>query len=72
MSGGNKNPDRKGGDTMEHIDRTNEVKDMTNGETLGLLEAIKIITERADSKEEVIEAIERIQGKIKEPTSCTK
>ena len=51
---------------MEHIDEMNEVKAMTNGETLGLLEAIKIITERADSKAEVIEAIERIQGKIKE------
>ena len=50
----------------------NEVDEMTNGETLGLLEAIKIITERADDKSEVIEAIERIQGKIKEPTSCTK
>lgn len=57
---------------MEHNDRTNEVEAMTNGETLGLLEAIKIITERADDKSEVIEAIERIQGKIKEPTSGTK
>ena len=57
---------------MEHNDMTNEVETMTNGETLGLLEAIKIITERADDKTEVIEAIERIQGKIKEPTSGTK
>lgn len=54
------------------LNDTNEVKTMTNGETLGLLEAIKIITERANDKAEVIEAIERIQGKIKEPTSCTK
>lgn len=63
---------RKGGDTMEHNDKMNEVETMTNGETQGLLEAIKIITERANDKAEVIEAIERIQGKIKEPTPTTK
>lgn len=57
---------------MENIDKAKEVEGMTNGEAAGLLEAIKIITERAEKKEEVIEAIERIQGKIKEPTSCTK
>lgn len=57
---------------MEHNDKMNEVETMTNGETLGLLEAIKIITERANDKAEVIEAIERIQGKIKEPTPTTK
>lgn len=42
---------------------------MSNAETLGLLEAIKIITERAETTKEVIEAIERIQDKIKEPNA---
>lgn len=50
----------------------NEVETMTNSETLALLEAVKIIIERADTKEEEIEAINRIQSKIKEPTSRTK
>lgn len=57
---------------MKHIDQMNEVKNMTNRQTDGLLEALKIITEKADSKEEVIEAIERIQNKMKEPTPTTK
>ena len=50
----------------------NEAETMTNGETLALLEALKIIIERAETKEEEIEAINRIQSKIKEPTSRTK
>lgn len=50
----------------------NEAETMTNCETLALLEAVKIIIERADTKEEEIEAINRIQSKIKEPTSRTK
>lgn len=49
-----------------------EVTSMTNKQTLGLLEALKIITEKADAMEEVIEAIERIQDKMKEPTPTTK
>lgn len=53
-------------------DEMNEVETMTNGEMLALLEAVKIIIEKADTKEEEIEAINRIQSKIKEPTSCTK
>ena len=57
---------------MKHIDQTNEVLNMTNRQTDGLLEALKIITEKADSKEEVIKAIERIQNKMKEPTPTTK
>ena len=36
---------------------------MSNAETLGLLEVIKIITERAESAAEVIEAVEKIQDK---------
>lgn len=56
---------------MEHNDQTKEVESMTNGETVGLLEAIKIIAEKAESTEEVIEAVERIQGKIKEPNAQT-
>lgn len=57
---------------MKHIDQMNEVKNMTNRQTDGLLEALKIIAEKADSTEEVIEAIERIQNKMKEPTPTTK
>lgn len=53
-------------------DEMNEVETMTNGETLALLEAVKIIIERADTKEEEIEAINRIQDKLKGPTPCTK
>ena len=57
---------------MKHDDRKREVKSMTNKQTTGLLEAIKIIAEKAQTKEEVIEAIERIQDKMKEPTPTTK
>lgn len=57
---------------MNHNDNKNEVMNMTNRQMDGLLEALKIIAEKADSKEEVIEAIERIQSKMKEPTPTTK
>lgn len=57
---------------MKQNDQMNEVKNMTNRQTDGLLEALKIIAEKADSTEEVIEAIERIQNKMKEPTPTTK
>ena len=61
---------------MKHDDRQNEVKNMTNKQLDGFLEAVKIITEKAKTKEEVIEAIERIQDKMKdkekEPTPTTK
>ena len=57
---------------MNHNDNKNEVMNMTNRQMDGLLEALKIIAEKADSKEEVIEAIERIQSKMKEPTPPTK
>ena len=50
-------------------DRLKEVDVMSNAETLGLLKALKIITERAETTKEVIEAIERIQDKIKEPNA---
>ena len=56
---------------MVHND-FDEVDSMTRDETIALLEALKIITEKADNKLEVIEAIERIQDKIKEPTSGRK
>ena len=68
---GEKPHDGKGGELQMNNDE-NEVETMTNGETLALLEAVKIIIERADTKEEEIEAINRIQSKIKEPTSRTK
>ena len=61
---------------MKHNDQANEVKNMTNKQLDGLLEAVKIITEKAKNKEEVIEAIELIQDlmreKEKEPTPTTK
>lgn len=68
---GEKPNDRKGGE-LQMNNNENEAETMTNGETLALLEAVKIIIERADTKEEEIEAINRIQSKIKEPTSRTK
>lgn len=45
----------------------NEVNGMTDKQSQMLLEAIKIIAERAETKEEVEEAINRIQekGKVK-------
>ncbi len=49
--------------------RINNREAMTNLQTVALLEAIKIITENAKSKEEVIEALTRIQDKIKEPNA---
>ena len=64
--------DRKAVDTMKHDDRMNEVTNMTNRQAAGLLEALKIIAEKAETKEEVIEAIGRIQDKMKEPTPTTK
>lgn len=57
---------------MKHNDDKNEVMNMTNRQAAGLLEALKIIAEKADTTEEVIEAIERIQDKMKEPTPTTK
>ena len=54
---------------MVSNDRLKEVDAMSNAETLGLLKAIKIITERAETTREVIEAVERIQDKIKEPNA---
>ena len=63
---------RKAVVTMKHNDRNKEVENMTNKQTLGLLEAIKIIAELASTTDEVIQAIDRIQGKIKEPTPTTK
>ena len=57
---------------MKQDERKNEELNMTNQQTAGLLEALKIIAEKADSIDEVIEAIERIQDKIKEPTPTTK
>ena len=44
----------------------NEVNGMTDKQSQMLLEAIKIIAEKAETKEEVEEAIERIQKKGKE------
>jgi hypothetical protein len=69
MSGGT---DRKAVVTMKHNDKKHEVHDMTNKQTDGFLEAIKIIAEKSETKEEVIEAIKRIQDKMKEPTPTTK
>ena len=57
---------------MNYNDNKNEVQNMTNRQTEGLLEALKIIAEKATDTKEVIEAIERIQNKMKEPTPTTK
>ena len=57
---------------MKQDDKQNEVREMTNRQAAGLLEALKIIAEKATTTNEVIEAIERIQDKMKEPTPTTK
>lgn len=44
-----------------------EVQRMTNKQTLALIEAIKIITEKAETLEEVKNALDRIQGVLKNP-----
>lgn len=51
--------------------KANEVDRMTDKQSQMLLEAIKIIAERAETKEEVKEAIERIQEKGKEKAQAT-
>ena len=48
-----------------------EVVRMTDKQSRMLLEAIKIIAERAETKEEIIEAIDRIQEKGKEKAQAT-
>ena len=54
---------------MENIDKNKELFEMSEEQTVGLLEAIKIIAEKADTTEEIVEAIKRIQGEIKKAAS---
>ena len=42
-----------------------EVHTMTNTQTQQFIEAIKIITEKSETKEEILEALNRIQEKGK-------
>ena len=49
-----------------------EVEGMTNEQYISNLEAIKAYAEETRDIEKVIKLIERMQGKEKEPTSCTK
>ena len=42
----------------------NEVNKMTNLETAALVEAIRIIVEKSQSKEEIEKALERIQDHL--------
>ena len=44
-----------------------EVHEMTNLETSALLEAIRIITEKSESVEEIKNALDRIQSVLKNP-----
>lgn len=44
-----------------------EVNEMTNSETSALLEAIKIITEKSQSIDEIKNALDRIQSVLKNP-----
>ena len=44
------------------INKNQEVHNMTNKQTLALIEAIKIITEKSETLEEVKNALDRIQG----------
>lgn len=48
-----------------------EVHGMTDKQSQMLLEAIKIIAEKAETKEEIKEAIERIQEKGKKKAPAT-
>ena len=54
---------------MENIDKNKELFEMSEEQTVGLLEAIKIIAEKADTTEEIVEAIKRIQCEIKKAAS---
>lgn len=47
--------------------KEHEVHEMTNLETSALLEAIKIITEKSQSIEEIKNALDRIQSVLKNP-----
>lgn len=51
--------------------KDNEVNGMTDKQSQMLLEAIKIIAEKAETKEEVIQAIEEIQNKGKGKAQAT-
>lgn len=44
-----------------------EVHQMTNKQTLALIESIKIIVEKSETKEEIKNALDRIQGVLKNP-----
>lgn len=44
-----------------------EVSEMTNLETSALIEAIRIITEKSESVEEIKNALDRIQSVLKNP-----
>lgn len=47
--------------------KEHEVNEMTNLETSALIEAIKIIAEKAESIEEIKNALDRIQSILKKP-----
>lgn len=44
-----------------------EVNEMTNLETSALIEAIRIITEKSETVEEIKNALDRIQSVLKNP-----
>lgn len=44
-----------------------EVSGMTNKQAIALIEAIKIITEQANSPDEIKNALDRIQSALKNP-----
>lgn len=45
----------------------NEVQRMTNKQSAALIEAIKIIVEKSETKEEAKNALDRIQSVLKNP-----
>jgi hypothetical protein len=63
--------DRKAVVTMKHNDQTKEVTDMamTKTELVAFMEALIIISEKSDSKEEVTKELKRIQDKMNEPNA---
>ena len=47
--------------------KENEVNGMTNNEACALVEAIRIITEKSETLDEVKNALDRIQDVLKNP-----
>lgn len=54
---------------MDKITEKEVRQGMTNAQTAALLEALKIITEKADSLEDIKKALDRLQSQVTGKTS---